>query len=69
MILDWDLVMSREHDVKIPERIFKRNTLKNIYGLGNKGMRSIVENVNYVLKETQISSLRSKKHLMRERGN
>jgi len=118
IILDWDLVMSREHDVKIAERIFKRNTLKNIFGLGdrgydseplheiarkngidffasvrkmdkkacknqrpkgfyrrkckenppvNKGMRSIVENVNYVLKETQIASLRSKKHSMRER--
>jgi len=118
IILDWDLVMSREHDVKIAERIFKRNTLKNIFGLGdkgydsenlheiaranginffapvrkmdkkalsykkpggfyrrqckekppeNKGMRSIVENINYVLKETQIASLRSKKHFMRER--
>jgi len=118
IILDWDLVMSHEHDVKIAERIFKRNTLKNIFGLGdrgydseplheiarengidffapvrkmnkkafknqrpkgfyrrkckelppeNKGMRSIVENVNYVLKETQITSLRSKKHVMRER--
>lgn len=118
IILDWDLVMSREHDVKIAERIFKRNTLKNIFGLGDKGydsenlpeiaranginlfapvrkmdkkglkrkrpkgfyrrqckenppefkgMRSIVENVNYVLKETQITSLRSKKHSMRER--
>ena len=118
IILDWDLVMSHEHDVKIAERIFKRNTLKNIFGLGdkgydseplheiarkndidffapvrkmnkkalknkrpkgfyrrkckenppeNKGMRSIVENVNYVLKETQIASLRSKKHFMRER--
>ena len=118
IILDWDLVMSHEHDVKIAERIFKRNTLKNIFGLGDKGydsenlheisranginffapvrkmnkrafknqrpkgiyrrqckenppefkgMRSIVENVNYVLKETQIASLRSKKHSMRER--
>ena len=117
-ILDWDLVMSHEHDVKIAERIFKRNKIKNIYGLGDKGfdsenlheiaranginffapvrkmnkrafkdkrpkgfyrrqckenppefkgMRSIVENVNYVLKETQIASLRSKKHSMRER--
>ena len=118
IILDWDLVMSHEHDVKIAERIFKRNTLQNIFGLGdkgydseplheiarengidffapvremnkrafkdqrpkgfyrrqckesppkNKGMRSIVENVNYVLKGTQIESLRSKKHFMRER--
>ena len=110
--------MSREHDVKIAERIFKRNKIKNIFGLGDrgydseplheiarenginffapvrkmnkkglqkkrpkgfyrrqckgnppkfKGMRSIVENINYVLKETQIASLRSKKHFMRER--
>ena len=118
IILDWDLVMSYEHDVKIAERIFKRNKIKNISGLGdkgydsenlheiaranginffapvrkmnkmgfknqrpkgfyrrkckesppeNKGMRNIVENINYVLKETQIVSLRSKKHSMRER--
>jgi len=118
IILDWDLVMSHEHDSKIAKRIFKRNTLQNIFGLGDKGydseplheiarengidffapvrkmnkqgfqnqrpkgfyrrkckenppefkgMRSIVENVNYVLKETQITSLRSKKHFMRER--
>ena len=118
IILDWDLVMSREHDVKIAERIFKRNSIKNIRGLGDKGydseplheiahengisffapvrkmnkrafswkmpkgfyrrqckknppedkgMRSIVESVNFVLKKTQITSLRSKKHFMRER--
>ena len=118
IILDWDLVMSREHDVKIAERIFKRNKIKNILGLGdkgydsenlheiarangiifyapvrkmdkrafrnqrpkgfyrrqckenppeNKGMRSASENVNSVLKGTQITSLRSKKHFMRER--
>ena len=118
IILDWDLVMSREHDVKIAERIFKRNSLRGIRGLGDKGydseplhkiarknginffapvrkmdkrafknqrpkgkyrreckenppedkgMRSIVENVNGVIKGTQITSLRSKKHFMRER--
>jgi len=118
IILDWDLVMSREHDVKIAERIFKRNSLKGIRGLGDKGydseplheiarangikfyapvrkmnkrgfknqrpkgfyrreckenppedkgMRSISESINFVLKGTQITSLRSKKHFMRER--
>ena len=118
IIIDWDLVMGREHDVKIAERIFKRNKIKGIRGLGDKGydsehfheiarengidffapvrkmdkrafknqrpkgfyrrqckenppkdkgMRSIVENVNSVLKRTQITSLRSKKHFMRER--
>jgi len=39
-ILDWDLVMSREHDVKIAERIFKRNSLQGIRGLGDKGYDS-----------------------------
>ena len=118
IILDWDLVMSREHDVKIAERIFKRNCVKGIRGLGDKGydsehlheiarqngidffaptrkmnkrafknkrpkgfyrricdenppedkgMRSISENVNSILKCTQITSLRSKKHFMKER--
>lgn len=117
IILDFDLVMSREHDVKIAGRIFKRNKIKSILGLGDKGydseplheiarangiefyapvrkmnkrafknqrpkgfyrrqcvempefkgMRSINETVNSVLKGTQITSLRSKKHFMRER--
>ncbi len=116
IILDFDLVMSHEHDVKIAERIFKRNKIKNIIGLGDKGfdsehlhevarangitfyapvrkrnkrslkqkpkgkyrrqcinpphfigMRSINETVNSVLKRTQIHSLRSKRHFMRER--
>ena len=117
IVLDWDLVMSRQHDVKIAERIFKRNDLKDISGLVDKGfdsehlhevarangitfyapvrkmhkfayknkrpsgkyrrqcvnmpefkgMRSINETVNSVLKRTQIYSLRSKKHFMRER--
>lgn len=118
IILDWDLVMSREHDVKIAERIFRRNSLRGIRGLGDKGfdseplheiarengieffapvrktnkrslkrkkpkgfhrrqckekppedkgMRSLVESLNFVLKKTQINSLRSKKHFMRER--
>jgi len=117
IILDWDLVMSRKHDVKIAEKIFKRNDIENIKGLGDKGfdseplhevarangitfyapirkmnkrayknkrpsgfyrrqcvnlpsfkgMRSINETVNSVLKRTQIHSLRSKKHFMRER--
>ena len=118
IILDWDLVMSREHDVKIAERIFKRNSLKGIRGLGDrgydseplheiarengieffapvrkmnqrafrnqrpkgfyrrkcrenppqdKGMRSISECVNWIIKGTQITSLRSKKDSMRQK--
>ncbi len=117
IVIDWDLVMSHEHDVKIAERIFKRNAIKDIIGLGDKGydseylhevarangiafyapvrkmnkrayknkkpsgkyrrqcivmpefkgMRNINETVNSVLKRTQIHSLRSKIHYMRER--
>ena len=117
MILDFDLVMSHKHDVKMAEKIFKRNIIKDIFGLGDKaydsenlheiarangiifyapvremdkrafsykkpkgfyrrqcvnlpefyGMRWINETVNSVLKRTQINSLRSKKHFMRER--
>lgn len=40
IIIDWDLVMSREHDVRIAERIFKRNNIKGIRGLGDKGYDS-----------------------------
>src|SRR3989344_8968553 len=116
IILDFDFIMSHKHDVKIAEKIFKRNKIKDIIGLGDKrfdsenlhkiarangiefyapvremdkrslkkrpsgfyrrkcielpqfkGMRSIVETVNSVLKRTQIHYLRSKKHFMRER--
>jgi len=117
IILDFSLVTHREHDVKAAEKIFKRNEIKNIIGLGDggydsenlheiarangitfyapvrkmhrfaykhkkpsgkyrrqcvnmpeyKGMRSLSETVNSVLKRTQIQSLRSKKHFMRER--
>ena len=35
MILDFDLKMSKEHDVKVAERIFKRCSLKNITILGD----------------------------------
>lgn len=116
IILDWDLVMSHKHDVKMAEKIFRRNTIKNIQGLGDKGydsenlheiaranginfyapvremnkrslkkrpngfyrrkcvnlpdfkgMRSIVETVNSVLKRTQIHYLRSKNGFMRQK--
>ena len=33
IILDWDFVMSHKHDVKIAEKIFKRNKIKDIIGL------------------------------------
>ena len=40
IILDFDFVMSHKHDVKIAEKIFKRNKIKNIIGLGDKGYDS-----------------------------
>ena len=40
MILDFELVMGYEHDVKIAERIFRRNEIKGITGLGDKGYDS-----------------------------
>lgn len=117
IIIDFDLVMNHKHDVKMAEDIFKRNKIKNIIGLGDKGydseilheiarangitfyapvrkmnkkafswkrpkgfyrrkcvklpkfkgMRSINETVNSVLKRTQINYLRSKNNIMRER--
>ena len=49
IILDWDLVMSREHDVKIAERIFKRNKIKNIFSLGDRGYDS--EHLHEIARE------------------
>lgn len=40
MILDFDMVLHHEHDVKGAERIFKRNCFENIFGLGDKGYDS-----------------------------
>src|SRR3989338_4629978 len=40
IVLDFSLITHREHDVKGAERIFKRNKIKNIIGLGDKGYDS-----------------------------
>jgi len=40
IILDFSLITHREHDVKIAERIFKRNKIKNIICLGDRGYDS-----------------------------
>ena len=39
-ILDYNFITYREHDVKGAEKIFKRNKIKNIIGLGDKGYDS-----------------------------
>ena len=53
IILDFDLVMSHEHDVKVAERIFKRNTIKEIIGLGDKGFDS--ENLHEIARANGIT--------------
>jgi hypothetical protein len=53
IILDFDLVMSHEHDVKIAERIFKRNKIKGIIGLGDKGFDS--ENLHEIARANGIT--------------
>jgi len=40
IILDFSLITHREHDVKVAEKIFKRNNIENIFGLGDKGYDS-----------------------------
>jgi hypothetical protein len=35
IILDFSLITHREHDVKVAEKIFKRNKIKNIFGVGD----------------------------------
>ena len=40
IILDFNFLTYREHDVKGAERIFKRNKIRNVIGLGDKGFDS-----------------------------
>ena len=40
IILDYNFITHREHDVKGAEKIFKRNKIKDIIGLGDKGYDS-----------------------------
>jgi len=35
IVLDFSLITHREHDIKVAERIFKRNKIKNIFGVGD----------------------------------
>lgn len=53
IILDYDLVMSHKHDVKMAEKIFKRNKIKNIRGLGDKGYDS--EHLHEIARENGIT--------------
>lgn len=52
IILDFSLITHREHDVKVAERIFKRNTIKNILGIGDGAYDS--ENLHETARENGI---------------
>src|SRR3989344_5636084 len=47
-ILDFSLITHREHNVKVAERIFKRNIFKNISAVGDKGYDS--ENLHEIAR-------------------
>ena len=52
-VLDFSLITHRVHDVKIAERVFKRNKIKNIIGLGDKGYDS--ENLHEIARANGIT--------------
>ena len=51
-ILDFSLITHREHDVKVAEKIFKRNSIRNIIGLGDKGYDS--ENLHEIDRKSVV---------------
>lgn len=53
MILDFNIITHREHDVLGAERIFKRNKIKNIIGLGDRGYDS--EHLHEIARENGIT--------------
>jgi len=52
IILDFSLITHREHDVKVAERIFKRNKIKNISGVGDGAYDS--ENLHEIARANGI---------------
>ncbi len=53
IILDFSLITHREHDVKVAERIFKRNTIRNIFGIGDGAYDS--EHLHEIARENGIT--------------
>ncbi len=51
-IIDFEFIATNQHDVKLAEKIFKRNTLKNLRGLGDKGFDS--ENLHKIARANGI---------------
>ena len=52
IILDFSLITHREHDVKVAEKIFKRNKIKNIFGVGDGAYDS--ENLHEIARKNGI---------------
>jgi hypothetical protein len=52
-IIDFEFVSNNQHDVKLAEKIFKRNTLKNIRSLGDRGFDS--ENLHEIARANGIN--------------
>jgi len=52
-IIDFEFIATNRHDVKLAEKIFKRNTIKNIRGLGDKGFDS--ENLHEIARANGIN--------------
>jgi hypothetical protein len=52
IILDFDFEMSKKHDVRMAETIFKRNDIKNVKGVGDKGFDS--ENLHEIARANGI---------------
>jgi len=52
IILDFNFITHREHDVKGAEKIFRRNKIKGIIGLGDKGYDS--ENLHEIARANGI---------------
>ena len=51
-IIDFEFNTNNRHDVKLAEEIFKRNKIKNIIGLGDKGFDS--ENLHEIARASGI---------------
>jgi len=52
-IIDFEFVSNNKHDVKLAEKIFRRNTLKNIRSLGDRGFDS--ENLHEIARANGIN--------------
>jgi hypothetical protein len=52
IILDFSLITHREHDVKVAEKIFKRNKINNIFGVGDRAYDS--ENLHEIARANGI---------------